>query len=118
MEVQSFSHEYTLSKLIAAFIGSSALYFSVLILTFVLYMIFMQFVPHFRSFDYLIIHGAGLIDGDKISKLLSNRIDKAIKVFNKSKNKLLIIPSGGQGGDGLFSGISCLYFFLHMDMPS
>lgn len=112
LEVQSFSHEYTLSKLIATFIGSSALYFSVLILAFVLYMVFMQFMPHFRSFDYLIIHGAGLIDGEKMSKLLSNRIDKAIKVFNRSKHKPIIIPSGGQGEDETVSEAEAMEKYL------
>ncbi len=99
MEIVSFGKGVTIAKVIASFIGSSVFYFSFWMLAFVIYMIFMQFMPHFRRFDYLIIHGAGLIRGNEVSKLLVNRIDKAIKIYNKSKYKLVIIPSGGQGGD-------------------
>ncbi|MDD6442241.1 MAG: YdcF family protein [bacterium] len=99
LEIHFSGHEYALAKQIAAFIGSSVLYISFWILAFVVYMIFIQFMPHIRDFDYLIIHGAGLIKGDKVSKLLANRIDKAIKIYKKNKRKPIIIPSGGQGGD-------------------
>ena len=112
LEVQSVSHDYTVSKLAASFIGSSVLYFSILILAFVLYMIFMQFMPHFRGFDYLVIHGAGLIDGDKVSRLLADRIDKAIKIYNKSRRKPIIIPSGGQGGDETISEAEAMEKYL------
>ena len=115
LEIRSVNPEYTAAKLIAIFIGSSVLYISFWILAFVLYMIFMQFMPHIRDFDYLIIHGAGLLKGDKVSKLLANRIDKAIKVYNKSKRKPVIIPSGGQGGDETISEAEAMkqYLFEH-----
>lgn len=99
LEIHSFNQGYTVAKLIAIFIGSSVLYISFWILAFVLYMIFIQLMPHIRDFDYLIIHGAGLLHGDRVSKLLANRIDKAIRIYNKSKRKPVIIPSGGQGED-------------------
>ena len=75
-------------------------------------MIFIQFMPHIREFDFLIIHGAGLLKGDKVSKLLANRIDKAIKVYNKSKRKPVIIPSGGQGGDETISEAEAMKQYL------
>ena len=103
LEINSSGYEWKTAKLITIFIGSSVLYISFWILAFVVYMIFMQFMPHFNRFDYLIIHGAGLIRGDKVSKLLANRIDKAIKVYKKSKRKPIIIPSGGQGGNETIS---------------
>ena len=77
----------------------TVIYFSVSILLFVLYSIFLQIVPHKRDFDYIIIHGAGLIDGHKVSKLLSDRIDKAIEVYKKDPTPPIMIPSGGQGSD-------------------
>jgi len=47
----------------------------------------------------VIIHGAGLLDGNRVSKLLSDRIDKAIDVYSKDPSPTILIPSGGQGGD-------------------
>ncbi|MCL2566096.1 MAG: YdcF family protein [Defluviitaleaceae bacterium] len=51
--------------------------------------------------QYIIVHGSGLIDG-KITPLLADRVDKAIKFYNKQKEvneapKLIL--SGGQGSD-------------------
>lgn len=112
LETYSFSPNYTVSKLVATFIGSTVLYISFWILAFVFYMIFMQFMPHIRNFDYLIIHGAGLIKGDKVSKLLANRIDKAIKLYNRSKRKPIIIPSGGQGGNETISEAEAMKKYL------
>ena len=112
LEIYSFNQEYTVAKLIAIFIGSSVLYISFWILAFMLYMIFMQIMPHIREFDYLIIHGAGLLKGDKMSKLLANRIDKAIKIYNKSKRKPVIIPSGGQGQDETISEAEAMKKYL------
>ena len=86
-------------NIISAFVTVSVIYFSVSILLFVLYSIFLQLVPHKRDFDYIIIHGAGLIDGNKVSKLLSDRIDKAIEVYKKDPTPPMMIPSGGKGND-------------------
>ena len=86
-------------NIISAFVTMTVIYFSVSILLFVLYSIFLQIVPHKRDFDYIIIHGAGLIDGHKVSKLLSDRIDKAIEVYKKDPTPPIMIPSGGQGSD-------------------
>ena len=47
----------------------------------------------------MIILGAGLINGDKVSKLLSDRIDRAIAVYHRCGKHPILIPSGGQGND-------------------
>lgn len=52
-----------------------------------------------RTPDYIIVLGAGLIDGDKVSPLLGGRIDRAIKVYNRRDKKPMLLMSGGQGGD-------------------
>ena len=52
-----------------------------------------------RTPDYIIVLGAGLIDGDKVSPLLGGRIDRAIKVYNKKDKKPILLMSGGQGDD-------------------
>ena len=74
-------------------------YFSFLVLSFVVYSVFIQILPHRTQFDYIIIHGCGLADGERMTKLLSNRVDKAIEIYRKCPVKPVIIPSGGQGAD-------------------
>ena len=74
-------------------------YFSFLVLSFVLYSVFIQIMPHRMAFDYVIVHGCGLAEGERMTKLLSKRVDKAIEIYRKCRKKPTIIPSGGQGGD-------------------
>lgn len=62
-----------------------------------------QFVPRNYRQDYLIVLGAGLIDGHKVSRLLGSRIDRAIVYARKQEAKGRALPkivfSGGQGSD-------------------
>jgi len=62
-----------------------------------------QFLPRRYKANYLIVLGAGLINGDTVSKLLGNRIDAAMKFANKQIKKgrpaPKIVFSGGQGPD-------------------
>ena len=99
-------------NVILLFVGISVFYFSFLILLFVLYMAYFQFVPHLYNFEYIIIHGCGLLQGDKVSKLLSNRIDKAIQVYHRGKDKAMIICSGGQGSNETVSEAQAIAGYL------
>ena len=80
-------------------IAATVFYFSFLVLCFVLYSVFIQIMPHRMNFDYVIIHGCGLSGGNRMTRLLSNRVDKAIQIYGKCAKKPFIIPSGGQGSD-------------------
>ncbi len=84
---------------IIAFICLSVIYVSVSFLLFLFYSLFLMIIPRKKDFDYVIIHGAGLLDGNRVSKLLSDRIDKAILVYSTDPSPTILIPSGGQGGD-------------------
>ncbi|HCM90856.1 MULTISPECIES: YdcF family protein [Vagococcus] len=59
--------------------------------------------PHNKNIDYIIVLGAGLIDGERVTPLLASRIDVAVQLFEKQKNKRnhqpTLILSGGQGPD-------------------
>ena len=90
----------------------SALYASASLLMFVLYCLFLMIVPRKSDFDYIIIHGAGLIGGDKVSKLLSDRIDKAIDVYNKDPSPTILIPSGGRGADEKISEAEAMSAYM------
>ena len=74
-------------------------YFSFLVLSFVAYSVFIQILPHRMDFDYVIIHGCGLLEGERMTRLLSNRVDKAMEIYRKCRRKPILIPSGGQGPD-------------------
>lgn len=84
---------------ISMLISASIIYVSMTFLVFVLYCVFLQIIPKKRNFNYIIVHGSGLINGNKVSKLLSNRVDKAIEIYKKASVSAKIILSGGQGID-------------------
>jgi uncharacterized SAM-binding protein YcdF (DUF218 family) len=93
-------------------------YFSFLVLSFVVYSVFIQIMPHRMNFDYVIIHGCGLAGGERMTKLLSNRVDKAIEIYNKCKVKPMLIPSGGRGDDEKLSEAQAMKnYLLEHDIP-
>ncbi|MFD1672166.1 YdcF family protein [Agrilactobacillus yilanensis] len=58
--------------------------------------------PRYRQ-DYVIVLGAGLLNGTEVSPLLAQRIDRGLKFYRKQVQKTGVGPkmvfSGGQGGD-------------------
>jgi len=77
----------------------TVMYGSVSFLVFMIYTLFLQIIPRQKDFDYVIIHGAGLLDGHRISKLLKDRLDKAVEVYYQDPTPPVLIPSGGKGSD-------------------
>lgn len=59
--------------------------------------------PLFGKVDYIIVLGAGLIDGERVTPLLASRINVAYQLYQKQQlqkqHSPKIILSGGQGGD-------------------
>ena len=92
--------------------GISIVYASMSVLIFTIYIIMLQIIPWKKNFDFVIIHGSGLIDGDKVSKLLGDRIDKAIEVYKKNETRPKIIPSGGKGSDETISEAEAMKRYL------
>ncbi|MBP3853386.1 MAG: YdcF family protein, partial [Erysipelotrichaceae bacterium] len=74
--------------------------------------LFLMIIPHKRDFDYVIIHGAGLLRGIGLTKLLSQRVDKAIQVYHHDPTPPKIIPSGGQGKDERISEAQAMTTYL------
>ena len=87
-------------------------YFSFLVLSFVIYSVFIQIMPHRMNFDYIVIHGCALADGVRPGRLLTARLDKAIEVWQKCEKKPFIIPSGGQGDDEKLSEAQSMANYL------
>ena len=76
------------------------------------YTLLLQIVPHKHDFDYVIIHGSGLIGGSCVSKLLADRLDKAISLYKKDPTPPMMIPSGGQGSDEDLSEAAAMAHYL------
>ena len=75
-----------------------------------------------RRQDYIIVLGAGLIHGDKVSPLLAGRIDRAIKVYRRQLKKkatpLILIMSGGQGpNEALPEGQAMKEYAINQGIP-
>ncbi|MCQ2567755.1 MAG: YdcF family protein [Mogibacterium sp.] len=94
------------------FVSTSVIYISIAFLAFMLYCVFLQIIPRKRDFDYVIIHGAGLINGNKVSKLLADRLDKAIEIYRKDPTPPILIPSGGKGSDEVLSEAEAMAAYL------
>lgn len=93
-------------------VSGTIIYFSMSFLIFMLYCVFLQLIPRKRDFDYVIIHGAGLLDGNKVSKLLADRLDKAIELYQKDPTPPIMIPSGGKGNDERISEAEAMAQYL------
>ena len=77
----------------------TVIYGSLVFVAFMFYTLFLQIIPVRRDFDYVIIHGSGLIHGNNVPRLLADRLDKAIRIYHKDPTPPIMIPSGGQGSD-------------------
>ena len=97
---------------ISMFISMTVLYISMAFVIFMIYCVFLQLIPRKRDFDYVIIHGAGLLRGREVSKLLADRIDKAIEVYHKDPTPPILIPSGGKGDDEEISEAEAMEKYL------
>ncbi len=107
------AHTYHSGLFIASLYTSmSVIYGSMAFLIFIVYTLFLQIIPKKKDFDYVIIHGAGLLEGDRISKLLRDRLDKAVKVYRKDPTPPKMIPSGGKGADESISEAEAMKKYL------
>ena len=100
------------SFLVQALIIVTVVYGSAAFLIFMIYSVFLMIIPRSKDFDYVIIHGAGLINGDKVSRLLQERLDKAILIYNKDPSPTKLIPSGGKGSDESLSEAEAMKRYL------
>lgn len=109
-----------LINLIFLFILYSYFLFGFAFAGFLLYSILYLIIPKKKHYDFIIIHGAGLLDGEKVTPLLKRRIDKAVEAYHNSKNPhIKIIASGGQGVDEKISEAQAItnYLLTDTDVP-
>ena len=87
---------------------------------FLLYSLLYNFIPKGKNYDFIIIHGAGVLNGERVTPLLKRRIDKAVEAFKKSRNSnIKLIASGGQGADEKISEARAIFNYLmeETDVP-
>ncbi|MFC0266077.1 YdcF family protein [Alloscardovia macacae] len=89
---------------------SSYLIFGFAFLAFMLYSILYAFIPKRKHYDFIIIHGAGLLGGERVTPLLQRRIEKAVQAWRPG---MRIIASGGQGADEKVSEARAIANFLY-----
>jgi uncharacterized SAM-binding protein YcdF (DUF218 family) len=89
--------------LLVVIINSLGIYFLFMLAIFMLSsFIYSIYHPRLRQ-DYIIVLGAGLLDGEKVTPLLAKRVDRGIHLYQKQlrkkKKSVIFIMSGGQGLD-------------------
>ena len=109
-----------LINILFVFITYSYFIFGFAFAGFMLYSILYLFIPKKKHYDFIIIHGAGLLNGERVTPLLKRRIDKAVEAYKRSLNpKIKLIASGGQGGDEKISEAQAIlnYLLEETDVP-
>lgn len=78
-------------------------YFALVFYNFLTVSVLYQFNRPKYQQEYIIVLGAGLIDGERVTPLLAKRIDKAIQFYKAQKHATgkgpVLLMSGGQGTD-------------------
>lgn len=90
----------------------AAVYVSFTFTAFLIYSQLYTLIPKNKNCDFIIIHGAGLAGGYRVTPLLARRLDKGIEVFKHSKERAKIIVSGGQGNDEKVSEAFAMKMYL------
>lgn len=97
-------------------------YFAIVFYNFLTISIIYQFNRPKYTQDYIIVLGAGLIDGKRVPPLLGNRIEKAMYFYNKQIKKTEKVPkiimSGGKGDDEhLAEGLAMKQYAVEKGIP-
>ncbi|MBS5479089.1 MAG: YdcF family protein, partial [Coriobacteriia bacterium] len=87
------------------------LWFSFTLVALLLYSWFYRVLPRRRTYDYIVVHGAGLV-GDKPSPLLAGRLDRALELWDRQGRVGYFIVSGGQGPDEEVSEARAMHAYL------
>ena len=93
------------------------LWFSFTFVALLFYSWIYRILPRRRTYDYIIIHGAGL-NGPRPTPLLAGRIDKALELWGKQHQHGKFVVSGGQGADEVVSEAKAMRdYLLEKDVP-
>ena len=87
-------------------------YVSTTFTAFLIYSLLYLKLPKDMHCDYIIVHGCGLLDGDRVSPLLKGRVDRAVQVYRKLDGRAKLVLSGGQGPDETISEARAMENYL------
>lgn len=76
-----------------------------------LYSWFYRALPRKRRYDFIVIHGAGLM-GEELTPLLRARVDRAYDLWVAQGRQATFVPSGGQGADEVISEAEAMARYL------
>lgn len=104
---------------IASLITAEGLWFFFTFVALLLYSTLYRLLPRKRVYNYIIIHGAGLING-KPTPLLRGRIEKAYSLWLHQNKQGKFVASGGQGSDEAVSEAQAIatYLMRVRDVPA
>ena len=78
-----------------------------------LYSWFYRALPRKRRYDFIVIHGAGLM-GEELTPLLRARVDRAYDLWVAQGRQATFVPSGGQGADEVISEAEAMARYLRL----
>lgn len=87
------------------------LWFSFTYVSLFIYANFYRLLPKRRTYDYIIVHGAGLM-GTELTPLLAGRVDKAFELWEHQNRTGKFVVSGGQGSDEVISEAEAMARYL------
>jgi uncharacterized SAM-binding protein YcdF (DUF218 family) len=90
-------------------------YVSFLCVSYVIYALIYSKLPVARHADYVVVLGAGLLDGGQVPRLLASRLDRGRAVYEKLAARgagPLLIVSGGKGSDEQVSEAAAMARYL------
>lgn len=94
-------------------------YFAFTFLALLIYSFLYTHLPKQKQCDYIIVHGCGLLNGERISPLLKGRVNKAVYVFEKTGKQATLVLSGGQGRDEKISEAQAMKdYLIGKDFPT
>lgn len=104
---------------IAGLITVEGLWFFMTFVALLMYSTLYRVLPKKRVYDFIIIHGAGLM-GEEPTPLLRGRIDKAVDLWEKQGKVGKLIASGGQGNDEVISEAEAMtrYMITKRNVPA
>lgn len=104
---------------IAGLITVEGLWFFMTFVALLMYSTLYRVLPKRRVYDFIIIHGAGLM-GEEPTPLLRGRIDKAVDLWEKQGKMGKLIASGGQGNDEVISEAEAMtrYMITKRNVPA
>ena len=113
-----FLFVYSTNPVVNSVLWTGTIFYAYFVYTFLAFLIYSKIymlLPKKQGCDYIIVHGCGLLGGERISPLLRGRVDKAVEIFYKMNQRPVLVLSGGQGRDEKISEARAMYRYLEKE---